>query len=94
MTHTEQKVIRYLPEIVCISVAVVLALAGYGTWVFIKRRRARRNAQRARVSARMSMGMGMGGKGYSTIEDPQQPIYLQNMLSRGSYGNQNYSYGH
>lgn len=80
VTHTEQKVIRYLPEIVVISVAVVLALVGYGTWVYIKRRRLRRAAQRSsniRVSA---------GKGYSTLQDPQAPIYLQNMPSEGTFG--------
>lgn len=81
VTHTEQKVIRYTPEIVCISVAVVLALAGYGTWVYIKRRRARRAAQQA-SNIRISIG-----KGYSSIQDPEPPIYLQNMESQASVGN-------
>jgi len=91
VTHTEQKVIRYMPLIICVCVAVVLALLGYGTWVYIRRRRARRAASTAqkmptyRHSTRVSMG-----KGYSTLEDPQPPIYLQNMSSGGSYGYSNH----
>jgi len=82
VTHTEQKVIRYLPLIVCISVAAVLGLLGYGIWVYIRRRRARRAALSARDnSVRVSVG-----KGYSTLQDPQSSIYLQNMSSGKSYG--------
>jgi len=89
VTHVEQKVIRYMPEIVTICVAVVLALLGYGTWVFIRRRRARRAAH-AKSEMRVSVGPG-----YNALEDPEPPIYLKNMESggyRGSYSNQ-YGYG-
>lgn len=93
VTHTEQKVIRYEPLIICISVAVVLALLGYGTWVYIRRRRARRRAASASAAQKMptyrhSTRVSVG-KGYSTLEDPQPPIYLQNMPSGGSYGYDN-----
>jgi len=85
VTHTEQKVIRYLPEIVCISIAVVLALFGYGTWVFIKRRGARRAAREVRSSL-------VSGTGYSPLKDPQPPIYLQNMHGSGTAFEQKYGY--
>ena len=80
VTHVEQKAIRYMPEIVSICVAVVLALCGYGTWVFIRRRRARRAAQ-AKSQVRVSVG-----KGYNTLHDPfEPPIHLHNLENGGGY---------
>jgi len=84
VTHTEQKVIRYLPLIVVVSAGAVLLLLGYGVWVYVRRRRARRTAQRASNNIRMSTG-----KGYNSLQDPHPPIYMQNMPSSGSYGYSN-----
>jgi hypothetical protein len=91
VTHTEQKVIRYLPLIVCISIAALLALVGYGLWVYIRRRRARRAALHSRDhSVRVTVN-----KGYGVLEDPQPPIHMKDMPSGGAYGyNNNNSYAY